>query len=83
MGEVVDPFGALRTARVSDEIVRPLAELMFVDALVGGERATRVTRFKLGASVRGVRRLVAGWQTPRRYSNDQTAERHVEGDVRL
>ncbi|MEO7888679.1 MAG: hypothetical protein ABIW19_01615 [Vicinamibacterales bacterium] len=83
MSEVADPFAALRTARVSDEIVRPLAELMLVDALVGGGRAARVTRFKLGASVRGVRRLVAGWQTPRRYSNDQAAERQVQGEVNL
>lgn len=83
IGEVPDPFAALRTARVSDEIVRPLAELMFVDALVGSGRAARITQFKVGAAVRGVRRLVAGWQPPRRYSNERTRDRHVEGDVRL
>jgi hypothetical protein len=33
--------------------------------------------------VRGVRRLVAGWQPPRRYSNERARDRHVEGDVRL
>lgn len=83
MGEMADPFAALRAARVSDEIARPLAELMFVDALVGSGRATRITHFTLGASVRGVRRLVAGWQTRRRYSNERPADRAVEGDVRL
>ncbi len=83
MGEIPDPFAALRGARVSDEITRPLAELMFADALVGGGRAARITRFRLGTSVRGVRRLVAGWQAPRRYSNEQPADRQIEGDVRL
>jgi hypothetical protein len=83
IGEITDPFAALRTARVSDEIARPLAELMFVDALVGSGRAARITQFKLGAAVRGVRRLVAGWQPPRRYSNEGTRDRNVEGDVRL
>ena len=82
-GEIADPFAALRKARVSDEITRQLAELMFVDAFVGGGRAARITEFKLGATVRGVRRLVAGWQPPQRYSNERTGDRHVEGDVRL
>jgi|GEM_PF-724658 len=83
IGEIADPFAALRTARVADEIARPLAELMFVDALVGGGRAARITQFKLGAAVGGVRRLVAGWQPPRRYSNERTPDRHIEGGVRL
>lgn len=83
MGEFADPFAALRAARVPDEIIRPLAELMFVDAMVGSGRAARVTRFKLGASVRGIRRLLVGWQAPRRYSNELAAERQVQGDLRL
>jgi hypothetical protein len=78
-----DPFAALRAARVSDEITRPLAELMFVDALVGSGRASRITDFRLGASVRGVRRIVAGWRAPRRYTNEQPSDRRIEGDVRL
>jgi hypothetical protein len=83
MGEIADPFAALRAARVSDEITRPLAELMFVDALVGGGRAARISEFRLGAAVRGVRRLVAGWQPPRRYSNERVGDRQIEGEVRL
>jgi hypothetical protein len=83
MSQIPDPFAALRAARVSDEITRPLAELMFVDALVGSGRAARITEFRLGAAVRGIRRLVAGWQPPRRYSNERVAERRIEGDVRL
>jgi hypothetical protein len=83
IGQTADPFAALRVARVSDEITRPLAESMFVDALVGSGRAARVTKFRLGAAVRGVRRLVAGWQTARGYSNERATDRQIEGDVRL
>jgi hypothetical protein len=83
MGEMPDPFAALRTARVSDEITRPLAELVLVDALVGSGKAARITQFKLGASVRGVRRLVVGWQPHRRYANERPVVRQIEGEVRL
>jgi Domain of unknown function (DUF4062) len=83
MGEMPDPFAALRTARVSDEITRPLAELMLVDALVGSGKAARITQFKLGASVRGVRRLVVGWQPRRRYAKERPVDRQIEGEVRL
>ena len=83
MAEIADPFAALRAARVSDEITRPLAELMFADALVGSGRAARITEFRLRTSVRGIRRLVAGWQPPRRYSNERVTERRIDGEVRL
>ncbi len=83
MGQIADPLAALRSARVPDEIVRPLAELMFVDTLVGTGRASRISEFRLGAAVGGKRRLVVVWQTPRRYSNERSNARHIEGDVRL
>ena len=57
MAEMPDPLQPLRDARVPDEIVRSLAELMIVDELVGSGWAARVTKFRLGASVGGQRRL--------------------------
>ena len=83
IGQIGDPLAALRAARVPDEIVRPLAELMFVDTIVGTGRAARVTEFRLGTAVRGTRRLVAAWQPPRRYSNEPSKARLIEGDVRI
>src|SRR5207244_3141891 len=71
LAESPDPFRLIREARVPDEIVRPLAELLTVELLVGTGRATRVTEFKLGAAVRGFRHLVVGWEPPRRYSNQR------------
>jgi hypothetical protein len=81
--EMADPLEALRAARVPDEIARPLAELLIVDALVGSGRAVRVTDFRLGAAVRGERRLMLSWEPPRRYSNERSVTRTIEGPVRL
>ena len=83
MAEMPDPLEALRTARVPDEIARPLAELLVVDALVGSGRAVRVTDFRLGANVGGGRRLTLSWEPPRQYSNERATTRSIEGDVRL
>lgn len=82
--EMADPLQALREAAVPDEVVRPLAELMVVDELVGSGRASRVTRFRLGASVGGQRRLELQWEPPRRYANERRLRRHeLEGSVEL
>jgi hypothetical protein len=83
VSEMPDPLEALRAARVPDEIARPVAELLIVDALVGSGRAVRVTEFRLGAAVRGLRRLTLAWESPRRYSNERATVRTVEGQVRL
>ncbi len=84
MTEMPDPLQPLRDANVPDEIVRPLAELMIVDELVGSGRAGRVTTFRLGASVSGRRRLELAWKPPRRYETEQTTPRPpLVGRVRL
>jgi hypothetical protein len=83
MTEMADPLEPLRRARVSDEIVRPLAELMIVDVLVASGRAARVTEFRLGASVRGMRRLKLAWEPRRYYANERPSIRSIEGEVQL
>ena len=84
MAHMPDPLQPLRNARVPDEIVRSLAELMIVDELVGSGRAARVTNFRLGTSVGGLRRLELTWEPPQRYANEGNRPRHsVEGQVRL
>ena len=83
MAEMPDPLQPLRDARVPDEIVRPLAEVMVVDELVGSGRAARVTMFRLGASVGGQRRLELEWEPPQRYENERHERRQLDGRVRL
>jgi hypothetical protein len=81
--ELPDPFDALRRARVADEVVRPLAEVMLVEALVGSGRASRLFDIRLGSAVRGVRHLQLSWEAPQRYSNERAVTKTVKGDVRL
>ena len=84
MVEMPDPFQPLRDAGVPDEIVRSLAEVLIVEELAGSGRAERVTEFRLGASVGGLRRLELGWEPPRRYANERRGRtRSLEGQVRL
>src|SRR5437773_411212 len=66
--EIPDPLQPLCEARVPEEIVRPLAELLIVDALVGSGRAARVTAFKRGVRIRGMQRLTLSWESQRRYA---------------
>ena len=63
MAEMSDPLEPLRVAGAPDEIVRSLAEVMIIDELVGSGRAARVTQFKLGTSVGGLRKLELGMGT--------------------
>lgn len=81
--EMPDPLAALREARLPDEIIRPVAELLLVDALVGGGRASRVTEFRLGAVVQGRRRLRLGWEPPRVYTSVPVESRVIAGDVQV
>ena len=75
MAEMPDPLQPLRDADVPDEIVRSLAELTIVDELVGSGRAARVSEFRLGASVGGLRKLKLGWELPRQvYERKARAE---------
>ena len=84
MAEMPDPLQPLRDARVPDEIVRSLAELMIVDELVGSGRAARVTKFRLGASVGGQRRLELDWEPPRRNANEgRPPERQLVGQLQI
>ena len=81
--EIPDPLAPLRQNRISEEIIRPLTELLIVDALVGTNRAARVTEFKLGVPIRGTRQLTLSWEPPRRYSGDRPRVRTINGKVEL
>jgi hypothetical protein len=81
--EMPDPLQPLRQHPVSEEILRPIAELLLADALVGSGRAARIVAFKVGNAVRGVRKCVLEWQPPRRFANDRERRRSIEGFVSL
>lgn len=81
--EIDDPLAPLRQTAVSEEIVRPLSELLITDVLVGAELARRIATFNLGVSIRGRRTLRLAWETPRRYANDTVIIRTIEGAVSI
>lgn len=81
--DMTDPFSALRTQPVSEEILRPIAELLLTDELVGEGRAERMTAFRLGVPVRGTRRCEIEWQPKKRFANEQDERRSVDGSVKL
>jgi hypothetical protein len=79
--EMADPFKPLRAHPVSEEALRPIAELLLTDELVGSGRATRIGSFKLGVGVRGRRKCEIKWQSPHQFSKN--AMNAVEGYVTL
>jgi hypothetical protein len=81
--EIPDPLAPLRQSPVSEEIVRPISELLLTDILVGTGRARRVAASRLGVSIRGRRRLTLSWEPPSRYSNEPVTIRSIEGDVSI
>jgi hypothetical protein len=83
MAEIKDPLEPLRGSPVSEEIIRPLSELLLTDLLVGTGRAKSIRAFRLGVAIRGHRRLTLTWETPSRYSNEPTTERKISGEVNV
>jgi hypothetical protein len=81
--EIDDPLQPLRVSPVSEEIVRPLAELLLTDLLIGTGRAGRIVELRIGVPIRGHRPLLMRWETPRRYVNESIAVRSIQGDITL
>ena len=81
--EINDPLAPLRENPVSEEIIRPLSELLVTDLLVSTGRARSIRRFRLGVAVRGRRNLTLSWEPPKRYSNETTTVRSVSGEAKI
>jgi Domain of unknown function (DUF4062) len=83
LSEMADPFESLREHPVSEETLRPIAELMLTDELVGSGRAERIASFRLGVETRGHRKCEVTWQIRRRFANEKDEIRKIEGSVEL
>jgi hypothetical protein len=81
--EIDDPLRPLRQSPVSEEIVRPLSELLLTDLLVGSGRARSIRAFRLGVAIRGRRSLALAWETPSRFSNEPVTVRNISGEVHI
>jgi hypothetical protein len=81
--EILDPLAPLRRSPVSEEIIRPLAEVLVTDILVGTGRARSIRTFRLGVANRGRRRLTLAWEVASRYSNEPVTVRTIHGEVTI
>jgi len=81
--EISDPLRPLRESPVSEEIIRPLSELLVTDLLVGTGRAKSIREFRLGVPIRGRRSLTLAWETPNRYANEATTTRSIQGEINI
>jgi hypothetical protein len=81
--QVSNPLEPLSELGLSEETVRPVAHLLLTEALVGGGKASRITRFRLGPAAAGRRRIDFAWEAPRRYTNVGPEERAIEGSIAL
>ncbi len=69
MTRAENPLAELTGSGVPDRALRPIARLLFAEFLMRGEHAATLNHFDLGPAQQGVRRLIASWTPPRRYSN--------------
>jgi hypothetical protein len=83
MARMPNPLEPLGELRLSEEVIRPVAHLLLTEALVGGKKASRITRLRLGPAVAGRRRLELAWQTPRHHESVDPGTRHIDGAVSL
>jgi hypothetical protein len=81
--EINDPLVPLRENPVSEEIIRPISELLVTDLLVGTGRARSIREFRLGIAIRGHRNLTLSWEPPNRYSNEPVTVRSIKGEVKI
>jgi hypothetical protein len=81
--EINDPLARLRENPVSEEIIRPISELLVADLLVSTGRARSIRGFRLGIAIRGHRNLTLSWEPPNRYSNETVTVRSITGEVKL
>lgn len=82
VAEIPNPFPELARAGVSEEALRPIAQILLTETLVLQRGIQRITRFRLGRSVAGERRLKLEWQPAREYVNQPRPEpRLLEGHL--
>lgn len=80
--EISDPFAALRELRPPAEALRPLAQVLITEVLTLERDLARITKFQLGSSIAGRRRLVLGWTALDRYGQG-ASQFSVDGIVDL
>ncbi len=63
-----------------NEVAEAITRLVLADGLVGGGRASRITRCQLGPRAQGSRRLLLEWEDPNVYRDQAPNQRSITGD---
>jgi hypothetical protein len=80
ISELKDPLNVLRTSKLPDTALRPLARVLMSEALREQGIPGGVSRFVLGPSRSDGRLLDISWYPPRRYDNEAApGEQHLSG----
>lgn len=74
-----DPLDEVNLEALPPATAEAVAQLLLVEYLVGGRRASSVDAFELGPVHRGRRRLRLGYTEPQHYSNEAPRQREAEG----
>jgi hypothetical protein len=82
LAKLDNPIAAVASLGLSEEILRPILRLLFVEVLVGSGRASRVSQLRLGAPIRGQRLLEIAW-TGADHRGSEPDARTVTGTVAL
>lgn len=81
--EINDPLAPLRENPVSEEIIRPISELLMTDLLVSTGRARSIADSSFGVAIHGRRNLTLSWEPPNRYANEAATVRSISGEVKI
>jgi hypothetical protein len=77
--EPADPLAELATLTLPERAVQPVAQLLTIEYLVGGHRASSVDDFLIGPAHQGIRPLTLTYTEARQAANIEPAKRTVEG----
>ncbi|WP_336028595.1 DUF4062 domain-containing protein [Geodermatophilus sp. FMUSA9-8] len=78
----IDPLAQLRGLGLDDNVLRPVARVLFSERLLTEQAASRIDSFSLGPSHQGARRLRAIWTPPQVYVNKpDPASVSIDGTV--
>jgi hypothetical protein len=69
-------------SNISEEALRPILKLFFVEAMLGSGRASRLVTLRLGVEVDGKRSILLEWDGAQAYSRP-AERRSVEGKIEL
>lgn len=78
----IDPLAQLRGMGLDDNVLRPVARVLFSERRLTEQAASRIDSFALGPSHQGARRLRAIWTPPQVYVNKpDPASVSIDGTV--